>query len=227
MMNSRPSSIVLIFANVIPLVGVLLFDWNVLEILLLYWTESVIIGLINVLRMASCQTDNILAGLGPFTKGKKIPADFQQNMPPGALRAFKFFIIPFFILHYGGFCYGHLMAVTGFFSTAGFQGGARASLAQVWQWDFWIAVTAIGASHLFSFFNNYIGKDEYKHTSLFLLMQRPYGRIVAMHIAIVFGAGFVMWLGSPLPILMILIVAKTAMDLKLHQKERLKMAAAT
>jgi len=36
-----------------------------------------------------------------------------------------------------------------------------------------------------------------------------------------------MWLGSPLPILMILIVAKTAMDLKLHQKERLKMAAAT
>ena len=155
-MSSRPSSIFLILANLIPLVGVLLLDWNVLEILLLYWTESVVIGLINVLRMASCQTDNILAGLGRFTKGKKIPADLQQNMPPGALRAFKFFIIPFFILHYGGFCYGHLMAVTGFFSTAGFQGGARASLAQVWQWDFWIAVAAIGLSHLFSFFNNYI-----------------------------------------------------------------------
>jgi hypothetical protein len=223
--NSRPSSIALILANLIPLAGVLLFEWNVLEILLLYWTESVVIGLINVLRMASCQTDNILAGLGQFTVDKKIPPELQANVPPGAMRAIKFFIIPFFVLHYGGFCYGHLMAVTGFFSTAGFQGGARASLAQVWQWDFWIAVAAIGASHLFSFFNNYIGKNEYKQTSLFLLMQRPYGRIVAMHIAIVFGAGFVMWLGSPLPILMILIVVKTTMDLKLHQKERVKMAA--
>jgi hypothetical protein len=57
-------------------------------------------------------------------------------------------------------------------------------------------------------------------------MQRPYGRIVAMHIAIVLGAGFVMWLGSPLPILMILIVAKTTMDLKLHHKERLKLGGA-
>ena len=224
-MNSRPSSIVLILANLIPLAGVLLFEWNVLEILLLYWTESVVIGLINVLRMASCQTDNILAGLGPYMAGKKIPPDLQRSMPPGALRAIKYFIIPFFVLHYGGFCYGHLMAVTGFFSTAGFQGGARASLAQVWQWDFWIAVAAIGASHLFSFFNNFIGKNEYKHTSVFLLMQRPYGRIVTMHIAIVFGAGLVMWLGSPLPILIILIVAKTTMDLKLHQKERLKLAA--
>jgi len=226
-MNFRPSSIFLIFANLIPLLGVVLYDWNVLEILLLYWTESVVIGLINVLRMASCQTDNILAGLGAYTTGKKIPAEFQHQMSPGALRAVKFFIIPFFVLHYGGFCYGHLMAVTGFFSTAGLQGGASASLAQVWQLDFWIAVAAIGASHLFSFFNNYLGNGEYKHTSLFLLMQRPYGRIVAMHIAIVFGAGFVMWLGSPLPILMILIVAKMAMDFKLHQKERLKMAVTT
>ena len=225
-MQTKPSSLILIVANLLPLGGVLWLGWEVFDILLLYWTESVVIGLINVLRMASCQTDNILAGLGRYTAGKKIPPELLANVPAGALRAIKFFIIPFFVLHYGGFCYGHLMAVTGFFSTAGFQGGTKASLAQVWQWDFWIAVAAIGASHLFSFFNNYIGKNEYKHTSVFLLMQRPYGRIVAMHIAIVFGAGFVMWLGSPLPILMILIVVKTTMDLKLHLKERQKMAAA-
>ena len=225
-MNSKPSSIILVLANLIPLVGVVLYEWSVLEILLLYWTESVVIGLINVMRMISCQTDNILAGLVQFTAGKEIPPELQKNIPPGALHAIKAFIIPFFILHYGGFCYGHLMAVTGFFSTSGFQGGGSEALAQVWQWDFWIAVAAIGASHLFSFFNNYIGKDEYKHTSLFLLMQRPYGRIVTMHLAIVIGAGFVMWLGSQLPILVILILVKMSMDLKLHQKERLKMSAA-
>ena len=151
-MNSRPSSIILVLANLIPLVGVVLYEWNVLEILLLYWTESVVIGLINVMRMISCQTDNILAGLGQYTGRKEMPPELQKNIPPGALHAIKFFIIPFFVLHYGGFCYGHLMAVTGFFSTSGFQGGGSEALAQVWQWDFWIAVAAIGASHLFSFF---------------------------------------------------------------------------
>jgi hypothetical protein len=46
-----------------------------------------------------------------------------------------------------------------------------------------------------------------------------------MHLAIVFGAGLVMWLGSPLPMLLILIVAKTILDIRLHEKERGKLAA--
>ena len=41
-----------------------------------------------------------------------------------------------------------------------------------------------------------------------------------MQIAILFGAAFVMFLGSPLPMLLILIAAKIAMDLRLHGKER-------
>lgn len=34
-----------------------------------------------------------------------------------------------------------------------------------------------------------------------------------------------MWLGSPLPMLLILIVAKTILDMRLHEKERGKLAA--
>ena len=53
-MSKSSSLLVLIAANFIPLFGVALFDWDVLEILLLYWTESVIIGALNVLRMFFC-----------------------------------------------------------------------------------------------------------------------------------------------------------------------------
>jgi hypothetical protein len=101
---------------------------------------------------------------------------------------------------------------------------AGSSLSQLWQTSFWVAVTAIAGSHLFSFFTNYIGGGEYKRVNLVLLMHRPYGRIVVMHVAIVFGAGLVMWLGSPLPMLLILIVAKAILDLRLHEKERRKLA---
>lgn len=224
-MLSRPSSIVLILANLAPLVGVLYFDWSVLDILLLYWTESVIIGLVNVLRMANSQSDNILSGLPLQLANGQVPAELQKSLPRINIAAFKFFLIPFFVVHYGGFCYGHLMAVIGLFSGSGLSGGISTTLAQFWQPEFWFAVAAIAASHLFSFASNFIGRGEYKNIGMFQLMHRPYGRIVAMHIAIVFGAGLVMWLGTPVPILLILIVAKIVLDIRLHESERVKLAA--
>ncbi|MGI9247995.1 MAG: DUF6498-containing protein, partial [Woeseiaceae bacterium] len=51
----RPSSIALVLANLVPLAGVLLFDWQVFDVLMLYWAENVIIGVINVLRMGVCR----------------------------------------------------------------------------------------------------------------------------------------------------------------------------
>ena len=225
-MLSRPSSLVLVSVNLLPLAGVVLLQWDVLAILLLYWTESVVIGVINVFRMIASQSDSVFDGIVPQTSGQTVPAHESARLPNIPITPFKFFLIPFFVVHYGAFCYGHLVAVVGLFSGSGLSLSVAASLMQLWQPSFWIAVAAIAGSHLFSFFSNYIGQDEYKRASLYLMMRRPYGRIVAMHVAIVLGAGLVMWLGSPLPMLVVLIGVKTALDLRLHSRERSKLGAA-
>ncbi len=49
---------------------------------------------------------------------------------------------------------------------------------------------------------------------------------IAMHIAIVLGAGLVMWLGSPLPMLLVLVLINTFLDIRLHEKERGRLSAA-
>ncbi len=49
---------------------------------------------------------------------------------------------------------------------------------------------------------------------------------IAMHIAIVLGAGLVTWLRSPLPMLLVLVLIKTFLDIRLHEKERGKLSAA-
>ena len=49
---------------------------------------------------------------------------------------------------------------------------------------------------------------------------------IAMHIAIVLGAGLVTWLGSPLPMLLVLVLIKSFLDIRLHEKERGKLSAA-
>lgn len=198
-MLPRPSSITLVLANLVPLAGVLLLDWQVFDILMLYWAENVVIGIVNVLRMGLC--------------GKTE----------------KWFLIPFFIVHYGLFCFGHLAAVTAIFSEATGTGTAwqyffGLPISEAWKSPLWIAILAITASHLFSFFGNFIAREEYRQTSVAELMQRPYGRIIVLHVAIIIGAALIQWLGSPVMMLVALIAAKIAMDLRWHLSERQKFS---
>jgi len=189
------SSVVLVLANLVPLGGVLFLDWRVFDILLLYWAENVVIGAINVLRMAVSSGSD------------------------------KWFMMPFFTAHYGFFCFGHLMAIIGIFDPSG---GSES----VWQLFFgmtpaeavksplWIAIAAIAVSHLFSYFGNFVGAGEYRRTTAKELMSRPYGRIFVLHVTVIFGGALIQWLGSPVSMLLLLIAAKIAMDLKLHRSER-------
>ena len=51
------SLLALIGANLIPLVGIFLFDWDVTFIVILYWIENLIAGFYNILKMALLKMD--------------------------------------------------------------------------------------------------------------------------------------------------------------------------
>ena len=198
-MKLRLSSVALVLANLVPIVGVLFFGWRVIDILMLYWVENVAIGGINVMRMA-------------VTSGRS-----------------KWFLMVFFAIHYGVFCFGHLMAINGLFGEAlgtvdvwqYFIGGPDSEAASAtWLSPQWIAVAGIVASHLFSYFSNFIAGGEYRRTTVNALMTRPYGRIVVLHVAIILGAALIEWLGSPVSMLVVLVGAKIVLDLRLHLAER-------
>jgi len=218
-MTQRPSTRVLILANLVPVAGVLLLQWDVLTILLLYWAENVIIGVINVFRM-------ICAPLHTFYKGWPEPPELIE---PGRENEYdrkipgeggRIFLIGFFMVHYGAFCYGHLSLMLGFFSGGPRPISAASSMFGLWQGSYWIGVATIAFSHLYSFFKNYIGKDEYKNASLPRLMFRPYGRIIVMQLAVIFGVILVLLLGNLVGLLLIPIAVKTFIDIRVHEKER-------
>lgn len=223
-MTQRPSTMVLILANLVPVAGVLLFEWDVLSLLMLYWAENVVIGIINVLRMICCQNDNLLSGLPQFA-GENVPIEYDQNLKQVSGKALKRIMIPFFIVHYGGFCWGHLTFLLGFFSGGPRPIGSASSMLDLWQPTFWIAVAVIFGSHLFSFFTNYIRKGEYLTANLPLLMFRPYGRIIVMHMVVVFGAFILALLQIEIVMLLVLIALKIGVDMRLHEKERSKLGA--
>jgi hypothetical protein len=85
---------------------------------------------------------------------------------------------------------------------------------------------ALFVSHGISFVYNYLIKAEYTKIKTDVLMFSPYGRIVIMHVAVIFGAFLTAVLGSPVGILIILVGLKTSLDvifhLRQHEKHQMK-----
>src|SRR5437762_635614 len=73
------------------------------------------------------------------------------------------------------------------------------------------------ASHGFSFFWNYVKNGEYQRASLNALMGQPYGRVIALHLTVLFGGWLVILLGSPLPALVVLVIIKPVADVRAPQ----------
>lgn len=237
---------VLIGANLIPVAGVLIWDWSIFHVVLLYWLENVIIGGINILKMLTCSLDikqfrltNTLQKraaeqpekISKEQAGKILDFAHTAEAHSGKIAILnhgsKLFLIPFFTLHYGIFCFGHGIFVfallggdnnpsggflTGAPSLHNFLGMIQAAVATGGGW----AALALALSHLYSFSSNYLGKGEFRRTALPLLMMAPYGRVVVLHVAILFGAFALTMLGSPVFLLLLLIVGKTLLDWKLH-----------
>lgn len=222
------TSWVLLVSNFIPLLGVLFWGWSTFAIVVIYWGENVVLGVINLLKMLFCSPDRATLE----AELKKADASTQEmreqlkfmNSATGLRHAAKLFIMPFFAFHYGMFCFVHGVFV---FVLLGNQqnmefpsiGAMFKSLEQnglIW------AVAALALSHLVSFAVNYIWRGEYRRCTLTTLMMQPYGRIVVLHLAILLGAFATIALGSPIFILLILIVGKTVLDLKFHLRERRK-----
>ncbi|HSP42394.1 MAG TPA: DUF6498-containing protein [Luteolibacter sp.] len=243
-MTRDTSGVVLILANLVPLAGVLFWDWGIFNVVVLYWLENVIIGVINILKMFTCAPDmQALANKADELTGKrpeqaeKLRDLIKNHGNKAALlnHGAKFFFIPFFTVHYGIFCLVHGMFVFVLLGGSAGNGGiicggpppdgftelVRGALDAGGIW----AALALVASHLFSFFHNYLGKGEYRRTAVPLLMAAPYGRVVVLHIAILFGAFATIMLGSPVFLLLLLIGGKIVLDLKFHRRSHRKLSS--
>ena len=188
---SSISSLSLIAANLVPLLGVALLDWRIGEIMLLFWAESAVIGFYTLCKMWRIGKWSVL------------------------------FYGPFFVGHYGGFMAGHLLFIYALFGSEFTADGDLPEISQVFVDFLAMAPALIAflLSHGISFFTNFIRRKEYLGKSIAVQMQEPYKRIIIMHLTIIFRGFLVMALETPLPALVLLIVMKMLADLKAHLKE--------
>lgn len=209
------SILAIVLSNLIPLWGVLFRGWDVFAIMLLFWLENLVIGVFNACRMIT---------VPPYTAG---------------VTFYKFFLIPFFVFHYGVFLLAHGLFIFALFCPEFFEKGDALAVNDHLSLSQFstllrafvppaipVALAAMVVSHGVSFVSNFLMQGECRLTSVDALMTAPYRRVIVLHITLIAAAFIVVGIGEPKLVIAAFVILKIVMDVMGHKAERKRYAKA-
>ena len=190
----------LILVNLIPLFGVWFEGWNAKQIFLVYCMETVIIGIINVIKMA-CVTI--------FVRSK----DTWENGGTVSMQSGWLFIF-FFIFHYGFFVFIQTQI---FFSVSGIIPGDSmimkySKIPELLGSNGRLLLLIFIAYYTMQNVFNFFSSGAFKTISMSRLMFEPYMRIFVQQFVVILGSMFLSF-GAGKIFVLIFIVAKIFFEL--------------
>ena len=205
-----PVAWVILAGDLFPVWAVLTLGWGAAPLVFLYWLENLIIGAVALAKMA---------------------ATSMKDSPIGLIG--MAFIGPFFVVHYGMFCFVHGVFVSVFAK----MGSNPSDIDFPTPWgliqealnsgtSMTTFVLAIIAVQIFLFFQDFILRGEYRETSIEKEMQAPYGRIIILHIGIFAGAFAMAAIGEPMWGILALILLRALWGVFLTVRRRSRIDGA-
>ncbi|MEM9667789.1 MAG: DUF6498-containing protein [Pseudomonadota bacterium] len=189
-----PLAIGTLIVNLIPIFAVVVLGWRAVPLVFLYWLENLVLGLVTLARMTA-------------TAGKDGPAGLSIMAVTG----------PFFIAHYGMFCFVHGVFLATFATFNGDAGPGdffspiavlNAALTSGSGMGIFIGLIALWQAAVFAI--DYIGSGQYRRTDVQKEMMAPYGHIIVLHVALILGGGLLMIFGEPMVGVLALILLRVA-----------------
>lgn len=182
----------ILLLNLIPLGGVLWLGWDASQILVLYWIENVVVGALSLVRILTAQDRT---PVGP---------DQKADSPLGTGC--------FFVVHYGVFTLVHGVLTLVLAARLLGDGGLlwRHVFANT---GFHWAVLGVAALQVAGLVRDWWLSGEWRRSSPFMEMFRPYPRIVVLHLTVLGGAWAMSELSAPTAAVLILCVAKGVVEL--------------
>ena len=207
--RSYLTPLILIAANSIPLIGLIIWDWDTFMILILYCSETFIIGIYNFLEILLAQKTHW---------------------------GFNIFMSLFFLIHFNTFVLVQTVFVVVFSSmniselnnsvpdeADGLIEITEQSEALLNNPYLIESIAALIISHGFSFLFHYLGGKEFQRAEAGKLMLEPYGRIIVQQLTVIFvGFAILIFASTAKALLVLLVVLKIIMDLRAHIKQHRK-----
>lgn len=190
--------------DLLPVYAVLAWGWNAVPLVMLYWMENVIAGVMTIPRL-------LVSG-----------ANFGVGGVIGGV-----FMSAFFVVHYGLFCLVHGTFLIGFASMSSPQALNSAPFMDVFgmfgfglnsgQHVDWM-IYAIIAFQVLVFLIEFIWKGEWKRSNPGAEMFAPYSRIVVLHFGIFAGAAALFLLDQPMVGVLALILFRAIWGIMTNSK---------
>lgn len=169
----------LLVSHAAPLYGAIFGGWDVPTILIIFWMETVITGIVTFARIRRCR-----------------PANGQEQG-----------LGVFFALHYGLFTTVHGVFLLAF--APQLSGNTRPTLDQwpgSHLLEVALAAAGVAADQAWNFYSAFLGRKEYLHSTKGEQFFRPYPRILAMHLSILLGGFLASSAGFPAAVTVLIMI---------------------
>ncbi len=234
-MKKYLSIISLIIANIYPLLGVIFWGWDISNLLMIYWIETLIVGFFTIIKMQHSKYVRLDNKTKPEENKlyTKIEGDKFKGLATPYMKKVCIWI---FVGIYCFTAFVHLMFLISMLFNRNTFGllinGFFPSLEKYSQFEAFhldigaliLPVFLLFLSHGVSFIVNFIGKQEAETIAINDQLGAPFERVYIMQFAIVFGSFFLEFINFSLAAPIILLIAKTWFDVKFHGKQHEKMS---
>jgi hypothetical protein len=195
-----------LISNAIPLFGVLRYGWSATNVLVLYWLESLLVAIFTCLRIAAhCRLTRLR---GHWREGQLTPSPGAIGKRPVLLRDYAVIAFVFTLAH------GLFVIVLAFIFTS------RHPDSPVWRFEpapFQHGALLLLAVLVAEFVVDMIGLRARPFAWMRAYTQQRMGRVLILHLAIIFGMFAAAATESPYAILYVLIGLKTLWDLAMSR----------
>lgn len=189
-MKKYITEISLISSNLLLLIGIIYWQWEIFDVLIIYWLESFTIVIFNALKIHKCNRIR------------------KEKTAPGYFAYFYIYLMAALVW---------LIFICVFFGPWNFiisdQPGGSFNVNIIFMIVFLIL------SHGISYKNNFIDKKEFKILSIEELFYAPIYRFVVIQVVVFFAGYYFMKTGSMMLSAIIIVLLKTFLDLFAHWQE--------
>lgn len=195
-----------IITNLIPLYGVYSWDWAVRDVVLLYWVETVIVGVTYIVRIWTKVNPE---DPWPTTGGGWVLWGLLNTI------ARSFTSAPF-LVHFGGFCFilGMGLLAYFFYGTENFNHKMYVQVYEAGLVDgLYLAAFGVLVSHILILVGNWFGSGSYLRQKGTDGILRTYARIVILMAVLIVPANMAGESGEVLLAIWILVGLKIFIDL--------------
>jgi hypothetical protein len=192
-----PTAIALIVANVVACALAVRHPPVVMTVLYLYWAECAVIGVVNAVKLW-------------YIRDERLDGSWQV----------KTLVLGFLSVHY---MFAVVIAGGMLWMLGGLELQER-GMPHVFDWadyskGFLLPVLCLAATHIWSFFRNFLGRREYEGRTLEQQQFRPYRRVAAMFAVVLFCGLLIIWARGPELAVLLAVPFKLVADLRAHFRD--------